>query len=674
LQTSKPGPAAADLAAETARDVAELRALEAQASENAMLFETAFEYAAIGKALVGLDGKFLRINEAFCRIVGLPAAVMLNLDFQSITHPDDLDADLSLLARLTAGEIESYRLDKRYLHAEGHVVWVRLAVSMVRNADGTPKHYVAQVQDQTQQREAEAALTESEARYRLIAENTSDMIVMSDLTGRIQFVSRAVERAGWKPEDLVGAHSAETMHPDDAKEVTRVFGQLLRGEPARRVRWRGRDGASGEWLWWESSPTLLTDPETGEPTGFLDVVRDVGLQVEQEAALAQARAEAEAAVAVKSQFLANMSHEIRTPLTAVVGFTSLLKEDPSLSGVAAGYVDRIAAAGNALLAIVNDVLDFSRLEAGKIEIRARPTDVVEVCRETLGVFATQAEAKGLSLQFAADPGLLRRVSMIDSERLRQMLVNLIGNAIKFTETGAVSLAVVPGQLPDTVEIEVNDTGPGLDSEAPGAAVPAVHPDRRFDDAPPRRHGPGPGDLPGPGPRHGRDDRRRQPGGRGFDLPPDAADPEGRPARDRRGAGRDAGDRRGAGVRRRRQRREPRTGAQGAGGGRRGGHRGRLRTGGAGAPGHLPGRRGADGPAHARHGRPQDAGAHAQGRRSQPGHPGAGLHRRRRHRRRGRPRRLRRRGQEAHRPAQHVRRHRPRHPVDGLRTGGSHPCR
>jgi CheY-like chemotaxis protein len=160
-----------------------------------------------------------------------------------------------------------------------------------------------------------------------------------------------------------------------------------------------------------------------------------------------------------------MSHEIRTPLTAVVGFTSLLKEDPSLSAAAAGYVDRISAAGNALLAIVNDILDFSKLEAGRIEVRARPTDVVEVCRETLGVFATKAEAKGLSLQFSADPSLLRRVSMIDSERLRQMLVNLLGNALKFTEMGSVSVAVVPGPEPDTVEIQVNDTGPGMDAEA-----------------------------------------------------------------------------------------------------------------------------------------------------------------------------------------------------------------
>ena len=157
------------------------QALAQRAREQSELFETAFHYAASGFALVGLDGRFLRVNEAFCRIVGISEAVMLNLDFQSITHADDLNADLSLLQQLSCGAIDSYRMDKRYIHADGATIWVHLAVSLVRNVDGSPKHYIAQVQDKREQREAEAALRESEARYRLIAENTSDMIVMSDL-------------------------------------------------------------------------------------------------------------------------------------------------------------------------------------------------------------------------------------------------------------------------------------------------------------------------------------------------------------------------------------------------------------------------------------------------------------------------------------------------------------
>ena len=441
------------------RDITERRAQDD-------LFEAAFEHAAIGMALVGLDGSFMRLNQAFCQLVGYPAPVLRTLDFQTITHRDDLNADLELLAQLTRGEIDRYQMDKRYLRADGAIIWVHLAVSMVRAPDGSPKHYVAQVQDLSARRAAEAAVRESEARYRVIAENTSDIIVMTDLTGVTTFMSQAVRQTGYEPSDLVGGTAfIERVHPDDAKAVLRAFRRLLDGGPAERVRWRGRHGQTGEWIWMESMPNLLRDPATGRPTGYLDVIRDVSRQVEQEVALAQARAEAEAAAAAKSQFLANMSHEIRTPLTAVLGFTSLLRELPDLGETAERYVSKISGAGNGLLAIVNDILDFSKLEAGKFEIRPRPTDVSAVCAETLDLFAGQAAAKSLALTFE-DAANVPALSMIDGERLRQMLINLIGNGVKFTEAGGVTLrlAGAPGGL----AIEVADTGPGLDDAAQAA--------------------------------------------------------------------------------------------------------------------------------------------------------------------------------------------------------------
>ncbi len=125
------------------RDITHRRQLEAAAQAEAEQFEAAFRHAAIGMALVGLDGSFLRINDAFCRIIGFPEAEALALDFQTITHPDDLDADLDQLKALTAGSIDSYRMDKRYIRSDGQQVWVHLSVSMVRDADGAPRHYVA---------------------------------------------------------------------------------------------------------------------------------------------------------------------------------------------------------------------------------------------------------------------------------------------------------------------------------------------------------------------------------------------------------------------------------------------------------------------------------------------------------------------------------------------------
>jgi PAS domain S-box-containing protein len=431
------------------------------ARAEAKQFEACFTHAAVGMALVGLDGRFLRINQAFCRITGYPEAELLARDFQSITHADDLEADLDLLKRLTDGEIESYEIDKRYLRADGGEVWVQLNVSMVRRGDGSPRQYVAQVQDLSDRRAAERALAESEARYRLIAENTTDIIVMSELTGRTLYMSGAVRRMGWEPAQSLGDNFAERAHPDDVPAVARAFVRLMKGGPAETVRWRGRWRAGDDWSWLESRPSLLRDPVTGKPTGFLDVIRDVGVQVEQEVALAAARAEAEAAAAVKSQFLANMSHEIRTPLTALLGFAGLLREQP-LDPVAAGYLARITGAGNALQALVNDILDFSKLEAGQVELKARPTDIAETCRETLGVFAGEAGDKDLELTFTADPDLAP--ALIDADRLRQMLLTLIGNAVKFTETGSVSVRVLSDR-PERVRIEVADTGPGLNAEA-----------------------------------------------------------------------------------------------------------------------------------------------------------------------------------------------------------------
>ncbi|MFZ5721193.1 MAG: PAS domain S-box protein [Pseudomonadota bacterium] len=464
------------------RDVTRRRALEVAAQTEAEQFEAAFKCAAIGMALVGLDGSFLRVNEAFCRITGYPCDQMLGLDFQSITHPDDLDADLDLLRRLTEGEIDNYGLDKRYLRSDGAEVLVNLAVSLVRNGDGSPRHYLAQVQDLSGRLAAEAALRESEARFRLIAENTTDMIVMSDLDGRALYASPNLRRMGREAEDMLGRSFTEYTHPDDAPKLAKAFQALIKDEGrTTQIRWRARHARTGACVWLESNPSLVRDEATGRITGFLDVIRDVDAQVEQEAALATARAEAEAAASAKSQFLANMSHEIRTPLTAVLGFTNLLRE-LELPEAAAGYVRRIAGAGNALLAIVNDILDFSKLEAGKFEIRPRPARIAEVCEETLQLFSNQAETKGLDLTFDVAPGLPQAV-LLDADRLRQMLVNLVGNAIKFTEVGRVGLSVEP--TPGGLAIEVADTGPGLDDEAQAVLFQRF---TQIDGSMTRRHG------------------------------------------------------------------------------------------------------------------------------------------------------------------------------------------
>ena len=275
------------------RDVSERRAVEERAAADAAVLRAAFDHEGVGKALVGLDGSFLSINQAFCEIVGYPQAVMLKLDFQTITHPDDLNADLELLQQLTQGDIPGYRMEKRYLRADGSVVWVELTVSMIRDEQGEPKLYVAQVQDQTEQRSAKQALKDSEARYRLLAENATDVIACFGTDAVFTYLSPSVEALlGYLPEELVGQPTKMIMHPDDLKASFEVFRAHLAGPDPRapfsfEYRAYRKDGAE---VWLAAHPRAIFDPTDGSLTGFQDVVRDVSARRAIEAALAEKEA------------------------------------------------------------------------------------------------------------------------------------------------------------------------------------------------------------------------------------------------------------------------------------------------------------------------------------------------------------------------------------------------
>jgi PAS domain S-box-containing protein len=202
--------------------------------------------------------------------------------------------------------------------------------------------------------------------------------------------------------------------------------------------------------------------EAGQVSAVMYVVMDVTAQRRVEAELRHARDAAEQAAVVKAEFLANMSHELRTPLTSILGFTGLAAAESDMPDTARRYIERVTIASKALLTLVNDVLDFSKLEAGEIRLERRPLDMPQLAREVMDLFGQQAAAKGVNLTLDLADGIPPAVAL-DADRVRQVLINLVGNAVKFTAEGEVRLEL--GYDPDAelLSASVIDTGPGIEA-------------------------------------------------------------------------------------------------------------------------------------------------------------------------------------------------------------------
>ncbi len=313
---------------------------------------------------------------------------------------------------------------------------------------------------------AELALARSEASYKELAENSSDLVLRLSTDGRVLYASpSALAMTGYAPDTLIGRSWFDFMRPDDAPRIRdAIQGQIAAGAagPPGQLTY-GFIHADGHELQLESRPAPTFDAKTGAVTGFTTMIRDVSEQRAAEAELRRARIEAERAAAAKSEFLANMSHELRTPLTAVLGFSQLVGEQPELSDTTRSYLERVTNGGSALLMTVNDILDFSKLEAGQVHIKPRATSPTKLAGDALNLFSLLASEKGLTLS-AHDTDALPAFVSLDPDRVRQVLLNLLGNAVKFTTVGGVRLETTYDTSRGRITFAVVDSGAGIDAD------------------------------------------------------------------------------------------------------------------------------------------------------------------------------------------------------------------
>lgn len=318
-------------------------------------------------------------------------------------------------------------------------------------SDGTIIGYFGAAQDIT-------ARENLDRKYRLLVDHMTDLIVTFREDRTIEYASPSVRRYGIDPEDIVGRKTMNFIHPDDVSILADLNKDLFSGSAPDHTQvreFRAYDG-DGNIIWLEGRPTVVYD-ESGKLDFVVSAYRDITVRKLREAELVEARQEAEAAAHAKADFLSKMSHEIRTPLNGVIGFSQVLGQ-MELSPEQAECVEQVQTASRTLLALINDILDYSKIEAGMLSLEHRPVDVVSIAEETISLVSMTRPDSDVEL--SVDAGAFEHLWMLGDEvRLRQILTNLVGNSAKFTTEGCV--LVTFEQEGDRVYLTVKDTGIGI---------------------------------------------------------------------------------------------------------------------------------------------------------------------------------------------------------------------
>jgi PAS domain S-box-containing protein len=470
----------------TCTDITDLRQTEEALRESEERFRGTFENAAVGITHNDSAGRFLRVNGTYCAIVGYPRDELLQKTFQDITQPDDRAGNVELYRALLRGDSPILGLQKRYVRKDGSKVWVELSASLQRDAAGQPAYVIAVAQDISERKRLDEELheaKEAEAERARLAELGRDVgIALSQgdtlrellqpcSEAMVRYLNAAFARIWWLPpgKDVLELQASAGLYTHlDGPHARIPVGQLKIGQIAQERRpvltneaqadpcisdqdWARREGMVA----FAGFPLVVKDRLLGVLGMFSrkplsetvlqaleSIAGLIALGIErkqQDAELRQAKEAAEAANRAKDDFLANVSHEIRTPMSAIIGMTELVLDTPLDEGQRQD-LKTVKSAADSLLGIINDLLDFSKIEAGKLELVPADFSLREAVGDTLRALAVRAHKKGLELIYQLQPDVPDAL-IGDAGRVRQVLLNLVGNAVKFTDEGEVVVNV-----------------------------------------------------------------------------------------------------------------------------------------------------------------------------------------------------------------------------------------
>ena len=425
-------------------------------------FHQAFENAAIGMALVSLDGHWLQVNRSLCEMLGYSEQELLATTFQAVTHPDDLQSGLNYFQQMLSGEIRSCQFEKRYLHKLGNPVWAMLSNSLVRNGRDQPLYIVSQIEDITDAYRQAALRKQALEELRNLSkalESAVEGIAQLDTQGRYIKTNPAyASMLGYQPEELVGRNWQQTIYPDELETIETTYQRMLiDGKAEFEARAVRKDGT-----FFDKQVVMVKAYDQQQKfIGNYCFMKDVSDRREIER--------------LKDEFISVVSHELRTPLTSISAALDLLaggvlqnqpEDAQHMLDIAANNTDR-------LVRLINDILDIERIESGKIIMTKQACSAADLMNQSVEAIQEIAEKAGVTL--SVSPVSIRLWA--DPDRIIQVFTNLLSNAIKFSPQGStiwLSAELIGRQESETIHpsspsdtlllIKVKDQGRGIPSD------------------------------------------------------------------------------------------------------------------------------------------------------------------------------------------------------------------
>jgi two-component system, sporulation sensor kinase A len=409
--------------------------------QDKLFYLSAFDHSLIGMAFLTIDGRWMRVNPSLCKIVGYTETELLNMTFQDITHPDDLEIGSDCSLDLLEGRADHYQIEKKYIHKCGFTIWVQVSISLIRDDQGKPLVFFSQTQDITEMKKEREKLMELEKLHRLISDNSKDILYYSRADSEVRYVSPAIKKIlGYDPDELVGKSGLHLWHPADLENYL-SYRKSKEGVCTCRVRHK-----DGQYIWFEIQINIVRN-ESGQTEDIIAVARDITEQKQTEEMLKRSEQ-----LSMVGELAAGIAHEIRNPLTSLRGFVQLFQSEDVTRAkkmrheVMLSEIDRINEIVSELLVLskpANETYGFG--------------NIVDKLNHVVTLFEGQANLYNIQILKEYDSDI---PAIKSHNSLKQVFVNILKNGIESMSNGGEMFIQVT-MVNDNVCIRCQDQGCGI---------------------------------------------------------------------------------------------------------------------------------------------------------------------------------------------------------------------